>query len=70
VFAEALGCRFELAKVARTFQGTVDGKLLSNRCEIWMSPEVRATLFTRIVDSDYRVSYTTMGIARDFRPVE
>lgn len=70
VSAEAQGCRFELVKVARTFQGTVEGKPLSNRSEIWMSPELRAALFTRIVDSNYMVTYTTMGITRDFKPVE
>ena len=70
VSAEAQGCRFELVKVARTFEGTAGGKPLSNKSEIWMSPELRATLFTRIIESSYMVTYTTMGITRDFKPVE
>ncbi len=70
VSGEAQGCRFELVKVARTFEGTAGGKSLSNSSEIWMSPELRAALFTRIVDNTYMVTYTTMGITRDFKPVE
>ena len=70
VSTEIQGCRFELVKVARTVQGTIDGKPLSNRAEIWISPELRAALFTRIVDNNYTVTYTTTGIARDFKPVE
>ncbi len=35
-----------------------------------MSAALWAALFTRIADDNRMVTYATMGIARDFKPVE
>ena len=64
------GCSFDVVKTMRSVDGTVDGKPIANRNEVWVSPELRAALFTRIDDPSYVVTYTTKGISLDFKPVE
>lgn len=66
----ALGCSFEIVKIARTLNGTAAGRPLANRTDVWVSPELRASLFTRIEDDAGWASYTTTGITFDFTPVE
>lgn len=67
---QALGYSFDVVKSARTMDGTADGKPVASLADIWLSPPLRAALFTRIDDPNYRVTYTTAGINLDFKPAE
>ena len=64
------GCSFDVVKTMRSLDGSMEGKPVSNRTEVWVSPELRAALFSRIDDPNYVVTYTTKGISLDFKPVE
>lgn len=67
---QVAGCSFDVVKTMRSLDGTVEGKPFSNRTEVWVSPELRAALFSRIDDPNYVVTYTIKGIGLDFKPVE
>lgn len=66
----ALGCTFDIVKVVRTLDGTVGGARLSSRTDVWISPPLKASLFTHVEDGKSWSTYTTLGIGFDFKPVE
>lgn len=66
----ASGCRFDAVKIRRTNDGVAQGQPLISQAETWVVPELRASLFTRVTDANFSITYTTLAISRDFKPVE
>jgi hypothetical protein len=64
------GCRFDLAKVVLALAGTSSGKPLRYTAEMWRSPELHASLQTRIETDDYTLTYTATTIRLEFDRVD
>ena len=63
------GCTF-VVKLIRTLDGTAERTPVSNSDEIWVSPELRVPLYSRLVAVGVEVTSVAVAISKDFKRVE
>jgi len=65
------GCPYTLTRMRQASHGTSNGKPLNNRSEVWYSPDLKTSLYSRTENSDGSIfELRARDISTSFTPVE